>query len=182
MKTGGIKVASTPLLGSSNGPTDLGHLTLILRTSYRLHLLCSFNFVLLMKLIQPLSLDNGSTERFAGRVRVIERTLKTRIPTPTVAGSKMLCARRATRAPGFARQFQTAATRKSRKFFYQTVSFAAACTVAGAAAAHLHLQNSVIHNDTLPKDLPMSGEVNLKTSQRDRGKELLTSEGWGSNG
>lgn len=97
-------------------------------------------------------------------------------------GSKMLCARRVTRAPGFARHFQTAATRKSRKFSYQAVSFAAACTVAGAAAAHLHLQNSVIHNDALPKDLPMSGEVNLKTSQKDRGKELLTSEGWGSNG
>jgi len=96
--------------------------------------------------------------------------------------SKMLCARRVTRAPGFARHFQTAATRKSRKFTYQAVSFAAACTVAGAAAAHLHLQNSVIHNDALPKDLPMSGEVNLKTSQKDRGKELLTSEGWGSNG
>ena len=27
----------------------------------------------------------------------------------------------------------------------------------------------------------MSGEVNLKTSRKDRGKELLTSEGWGSN-
>jgi hypothetical protein len=113
---------------------------------------------------------------------MIERVSKTRIPTPTVAGSKMLCARRATRAPGFARQFQTAATRKSRKFSYQAVSFATACTVVGAAAAHLHLQNSAIHNDTPPKDFPISGEVNLKTSQKDRGKELLTSEGWGSNG
>ena len=28
----------------------------------------------------------------------------------------------------------------------------------------------------------MSGEANLKTSQKDRGKGLLTSEGWGSNG
>lgn len=57
----------------------------------------------------------------------------------------------------------------------------AACTFAGGAALHFHLKNSVIHNDTLPKDLPTSGEVNLETSRKDRGKELLTTEGWGSN-
>ena len=94
----------------------------------------------------------------------------------------MLCARRAARVPGLTRHIQTAATRKSRKFSYQAVSFAVACTLAGAAATHSLLQNSVIHNDTPSKDFPMSGEANLKTSQKDRGKGLLTSEGWGSNG
>jgi len=38
--TGGIR--ASPRL---HGPTDLGRPILILRTSYRLHLLCSFNFV-----------------------------------------------------------------------------------------------------------------------------------------
>lgn len=89
--------------------------------------------------------------------------------------------RQATRAPVFARHIQTAATRKSRKFSSQAVSFAATCAVAGAAAAHFHLKNSVIHNDTTARDLPVSGEVNLETSRKDRGKGLLTSEGWGSN-
>jgi hypothetical protein len=101
--------------------------------------------------------------------------------TSTAVGSEMLCARRAARAPAFARQIQTAATRKSRTFSFKPVSFAAGCIVAGGTAAHFHLQNSVIHSDTLPDDLPMSGEVNLKTSHKDRGKELLSSEGWGSN-
>ena len=94
----------------------------------------------------------------------------------------MLCARRAARVPGFTRQIQTVAARKSRNFSYQAASFAVACTLAGAAATHFHLQNSVIHNDAPPKDFPMSGEVNLKASEKDRGKGLLTSEGWGSNG
>ena len=94
----------------------------------------------------------------------------------------MLCARRAARVPGFARQIQTAATRKPRNFSYQTVSFAVACTLAGTTATYFHLQNSVIHSDAPPKDFPMSGEVNLKASEKDRGKGLLTSEGWGSNG
>lgn len=101
---------------------------------------------------------------------------------PTAAVSRMLCGRRAARIPGLTRQIQTTVTRKSRKFSHRAVSFAVGCTLAGATVTHFHLQNSVIHNDIPPKDLPMSGEMNLKASQKDRGKELLTSEGWGSNG
>ena len=67
MKTGGIR--TSPGFQLTNGPADLGRLILISRTGYRLHTLCSFNFVLPMKLIQHLSPDDGSTERFAGRAR-----------------------------------------------------------------------------------------------------------------
>lgn len=117
---------------------------------------------------------NGSDDRASQQ--------RTQILTLVAVGPDMLSARQATRVPAFTRQIQTAAAHKSRKFSYQAASFVAACTVAGAAAAHFHIKNSVIYNDTLPKDLPISGEVNLETSRKGRGKELLNSEGWGSNG